>query len=151
MSVNPNPSPQPVRALDANGDWTSGAGRLNYLYGTNAIQQNIVRRLYSVLGDCFYSVQDGVNYFFFMGSKDLTGLQLALAATILNTPGVSRLNVIQVTLNRNTRLLTIQYNVNVVSAPLPVQSSVTVNATTYLLTESGSVITDESGSGLILE
>jgi hypothetical protein len=151
MSVNPNPTPQPVRALTATGDWTGGSGRLNYLQATNAIQQNIVTRLYSILGDCFFSTQDGVNWFFFMGSKDQVGLNLAVSAVIINTPGVSRLNQLSIVLNRETRLLTIQYNVNVVSSPLPVSSTVTVNATTYLLTESGSVLTDESGSGLILE
>lgn len=151
MSVNQNPSPQPVRALSSTGDWTGGAGRLNYLYATNAIQQNIVTRLNSILGDCFFSTQDGINWFYFLGSKNQVGLNLAVSATIINTPGVSRLNQLAITLNRKTRELTIQYNVTVVSSPLPIANTVTVNATTYLLTEAGSVLTDESGSGLILE
>lgn len=151
MSVNPNPTPQPVRALTATGDWTCGSGRLNYLTGVNAIQQNIVTRLYSLLGDCFFATQDGINWFYFLGSKDQVGLNLAISATILNTPGVSRLNQLSISLNHVTRLLTIQYSCNVVSSPLPLASTVTVNATTYLLTEAGSVLTDESGSGLILE
>jgi hypothetical protein len=152
MSVTANSTPQPVRSLDSNGDWMGGAGRLSYAYQTNAIQQNIVTRLNSFLGDCFFSVQDGINWLYYLSSKDPTGLNLAVSAVIMGTPGVSRLNQpVTIFLNRTTRELSIQYSVNVISYPLPVQGVVVVSNSSFILTESGSILTDESGDGIILE
>ena len=75
-----------VRALDSNGDWTFGAGLNNYKSANLAAAQSIQTRLSSFVGNCFFDMGAGINWFSFLSGKDPLGLSLALSAVILNTP-----------------------------------------------------------------
>lgn len=103
-----------VRALDANGDWTFGRGTNDYLVDLKAIEQNISTRLKSFLGDCFFDINAGIDWFGFLGGKDQLGLNLAVRAVILNTDGVTALTQFSVELNHTTRLFTMTYGVTTV-------------------------------------
>ena len=135
-----------VRALDSNGDWTFGAGLSNYLSGQAAVSQNIQTRLNSFLGDCFFDLGAGIDWFNLLGGKDLTTLNLAVSAVILNTQYVS--NLIQLSINVDVnRNVSISYEVQTSFGAFSSSASV---FTDYLLTEDGSILDTESGDHIIL-
>lgn len=103
-----------VRALDSNHDWTFGAGLSNYKQANNAIAQNIDTRLNSYLGNCFFDLNAGIDWFNLLGAKNETALQLAIASQILQTEEVTGMNQLTVDLDRTTRVLTVEYEVQTV-------------------------------------
>ncbi len=89
-----------VRAIDyATNDWLFGKGANDYRQNNDAVKQNIFTRLNSVLGNCFFDLGAGVDWFNLLGSKNQTGLNLAIASTILNTPNVIQIKQISSGLN----------------------------------------------------
>lgn len=100
-----------VRALDVNGDWTYGKGQNDYLKKNPAVAQNIRTRLLAFLGDCFFDLNSGIDWFNFLGSKDQIALNLAVSAVILNTTDVTGVKQLSIKLEPTTRKLTIQYRV----------------------------------------
>ena len=100
-----------VRAITSLGDWTFGAGQNNYKQANQAIAQNVQTRCLSFLGDCFFDINAGIDWFNFMGgSKNQLALQLALSAVILNTDGVQGILALNVNLNHVTRRFTVTYS-----------------------------------------
>lgn len=102
-----------VRGLDSQGDWLFGKGKNDYKKDNEAIAQNIKTRLQSFLGDCFFDVGAGLDWFNLLGSKDQTALKLAVSATILNTSGVIKLIEISIDLSK-TRVFSLQYEVQTI-------------------------------------
>lgn len=100
-----------TRALDATGDWIFGIGKAAYLSGTAAIMQDIQTRLKSVLGDCFFDLGAGVDWFRLLGGKSQTAIELQVASVILNTANVTGLVRLAVTVNPTTRNVAISYQV----------------------------------------
>jgi hypothetical protein len=113
-----------VRAIDGNNDWTFGKGRNNYKFDNTAVAQNIKTRLQSFLGDCFFAINEGIDWFNLLGSKDQRALTLSIATTILNTQDVTGLLELNLTLNRENRLITIQYEVSTVYTTISNQVTV---------------------------
>lgn len=97
-----------VRALDVNHDWEYGKGQNDYKTGLDAVTQNIDTRLLSFLGDCFFDLNAGIDWFTFLGGKDEVKLNLAVSAVILNTENVTGLLQLSISLN-SVRNLTISY------------------------------------------
>ena len=100
-----------VRALDINGDWQFGKGRNDYKRNLSAVTQSIKTRLFSFLGDCFFALNEGIDWFNLMGSKDLNAVRLAISTTILNTQNVTGILQLSVNLSPTNRALTVQYKV----------------------------------------
>lgn len=100
-----------VRALDVDHDWTFGKGRNNYFVNNAAIVQNINTRLNSFLGDCFFDLNAGIDWFNLLGAKDQVALNLAVSAVILNTRNVTGIKQLSLTVSAN-RNITIRYQVN---------------------------------------
>jgi hypothetical protein len=100
-----------VRALDSNGDWIFGIGKNAYLSGNAEVAQAIQTRLLSFLGDCFFDVGAGIDWFSYLGGKDQIGLNLAISAVILNTANVTGIRQLLVNLDDVTRKFTVQYQV----------------------------------------
>jgi len=99
-----------VRALDATHDWQFGKGRNDYKRNLNAVVQNINTRLNSFLGDCFFDMGGGIDWFNLLGAKDQTALNLAISAVILNTAYVTGL--LQISANPDVaRRFTVRYAV----------------------------------------
>lgn len=133
-----------VRSLDKNGDWTFGKGKNNYLYRNAAIVQNISTRLKSFLGNCFFALDSGIDWFNLLGSKNQLALELQVRTIIMGTAGVTRLVSSDVTLDHETRLISMRYTVETIYSQanaVPAVSSVT----NYLLTEDGLILTTEDG------
>ena len=99
------------RALDQNHDWTYGKGKNNYKRDKDALAQNIKTRLLSFVGDCFFALDEGIDWFNLLGSKNLGGLRLQISTCILATNGVTGIVEVSVTVGEN-RSVTITYNVD---------------------------------------
>lgn len=109
-----------VRTLDSNGDFTFGAGLNNYATNQIAAQLLLRMNLLSFYGDCFFDVNAGIPWLQYLGTTGQTNqlsLNLAVSAAILNThdengnPLVTGINQLNIGLNRQTRQLSIQYEV----------------------------------------
>lgn len=144
-----------VRSITSAGDWTFGKGRNDYVSANAAVRQAIQTRLMSFLGDCFFDSGAGIAWFNLLGSKNEIALNLAVSAVILNTPDndgnfpVTRLNQLSISLNSG-RQLVISYSVNTVYTGVKNPTGQIAANTSFLLTESGSILTTEDGSGLIV-
>ncbi len=135
-----------VRSIDSDGDWSFGKGRNDYLSANDAIGQNIKTRLQSFLGDCFFAMSAGIDWFNLLGSKNIIGLQLSIQATILNTPGVTRIVDFSLSLETNRRL-NLQYTVETIYSRGGLASA--IESVSYLLlTEGGDILLTEDGSGI---
>lgn len=114
-----------VRALDSLHDWQFGKGLNDYFFNQDAIVQNINTRLNSFLGDCFFDQNAGIDWFGFIGSKNQMGLNLAIAAVILNTENV--LSMIQLTNTLSeSRVFSVSYNVSTTFGVISASTSVTL-------------------------
>ena len=100
-----------IRALDTNGDWIYGIGANAYLTGNAEIAESIQTRLLSFLGDCFFDVGAGIDWFGYLGGKDQIGLNLAISAVILNTANVTGIRQLTVSLDDVTRKFQVSYQV----------------------------------------
>lgn len=135
-----------VRSIDLDGDWSFGKGRNDYLSANDAIGQNIKTRLQSFLGDCFFAMSAGIDWFNLLGSKNIIGLQLSIQATILNTTGVTRIVDFSLSLETNRRL-NLQYTVETIYSRGGLASA--IESVSYLLlTEGGDILLTEDGSGI---
>lgn len=99
-----------IRQIDDDSDWLYGKGKNNYVRDNAAVIQNSNTRLSSFLGDCFFDLGGGLDWFNLLGGKDETALSLAIAAVILNTRDVTGLLQLSIQLDVERRL-TIQYRV----------------------------------------
>jgi hypothetical protein len=100
-----------VRALTLTGDWTYGAGLNNYLSNQSALAQQIGCRLISFLGDCFFDLGAGIDWFNLLGGKNTVALELAIRTTILNTPNVTGLVNVSLNLVDVSRTFSVSYTI----------------------------------------
>lgn len=99
-----------TRTVDSNNDWNFGKGKQDYRDEEHALSQNIKTRLMSFYNDCFFDLDTGVDWFTYLGSKDLNGLKLAMSNIILATYGVEEIAELNLSVDVN-RQLSIQYQV----------------------------------------
>lgn len=81
-----------IRALDKNGDWSFGKGRNNYLSGEEAIVQNLKCRLNFWQNDCFFAMNDGIDYVNEMDKGQQIRLEADIRQCILNSYGITAIN-----------------------------------------------------------
>ena len=93
-----------VRALDTSHDWIFGKSKSDYKTGINSIAQAIKTRLLSLTGDCFFDAQAGIDWFNLLGSKRRLELEIAISTTILNTPDVTGLIELNISLGAARQL-----------------------------------------------
>jgi hypothetical protein len=117
-----------VRALDTDGDWLFGKGKNDYKTANKAIEQEIRTRVLSFLGDCFFDVGAGIDWFTFLGgSKNTIVVNLAVSTVILNTSGVTGILQLLTSLNPVTRILTLQYAVTTIYSSVQSQFAFDLN------------------------
>lgn len=132
-----------IRALDGQNDWTFGASKSNYLTRNQAIALNIQTNISCFLGNCFFDMGRGIDWFNFLaGSKNQLALELAVSAVILNSYGVIGVNQLSVTLD-SSRNIVIVYNALTIFRD-PVQSNFII-----LTDQNGNILTDQSGNTLL--
>lgn len=136
-----------IRALDTEGDWTFGKGKNDYKSGNAAIGQNVETRLKSFLGDCFFALDAGIDWFNLLGSKNQVGLELAVRSVILNTALVTGIKSLSVSLDSRRRIA-MTYVITTVYTELIPTATVT-QTSTLLLTQDGDALATEDGDGLL--
>lgn len=103
-----------VRALKDDNDWSFGRGRNDYVSDRKAVAQMVKTRLKSFLGDCFFDLGAGIDWFNLLGSKQEIELRLAISSTLLNTQGVLSIREISFTLGRQSRIFLVQYDLDTI-------------------------------------
>lgn len=99
------------RQLTPAGDWTFGKGVSGYAVDEAAIELNIKTRLLSWKGDCFFALDDFVDWLGRLDKGQEANLVRELKIVILQSFGVVGVNTIQASLNRDLRSIQITYDV----------------------------------------
>jgi hypothetical protein len=102
-----------IRALDENNDWCWGLGRQDYRDGAGAMEEDITTRLLCWKHDCFFAMEEGIDWNSFIGGKerDLGQLKKEVTREILAVDGV--LTVSNFTMARDSRSRKLRINVAV--------------------------------------
>lgn len=99
------------RQLNDDGDMQFGKGKNNYARDNAAVRLNIKTRIQSWLGDCFFAVDEGVDWWNRLGSKNQEQLlQEDLRTIILQTDEVTE--ILDLSINVSDRKFTASYTVN---------------------------------------
>lgn len=134
-----------VRALDSEGDWTWGKGQNDYLTGVAAVMQEIRCNVSSFLGDCFFDVEGGIDWFNLLGGKNQLAIEVAVSTQIINTPNVTKLVQLSATLNPITRALTLFYQVTTSYSGQTVVTDHFTVAPDTLITQDNDVLVTQDG------
>lgn len=101
------------RNLDDKHDWVFGSGRNDYVEENQEIALNLETRILSFLGDCFFAINEGIDWFNLLDYRYQDRLELAVQEVIKNTPGVIGINDIQILLGAN-RKITLTYDIRTI-------------------------------------
>ena len=95
------------RNLDADGDWTWGNSLSNYVIENQEVGLNIRTRVMSFLGDCFFAINEGIDWWNLLDYRYQDRLENAVTEVVKNTQGVTALNNVDVIVNadRNIRIV----------------------------------------------
>ena len=96
------------RALDMDGDWTFGKGISGFLIGKDALSANLVTITKEWKGECFFALQDGIDWNNFLDIGTKTLLDADLQRNWLKSYGVLRIDLYTSTLDITTRQLTVK-------------------------------------------
>lgn len=78
-----------IRALDEQNDWQFGRGLQSYVENQQAILENVATRLRSWYGDCFFALEDGIDWQNRLGRMGQSkSLESEMLTMILSTDGV---------------------------------------------------------------
>lgn len=101
------------RNLDSNGDWTFGKGKENYSKLNTAIGLNIKTRIQSWVNDCFFALNEGIDWYNRLGSKNQRALlEQDLRRIILQSEGVT--GIISFDTILNNRDISVNYSVETI-------------------------------------
>lgn len=99
-----------IRNLDNNHDWTFGLSKSNYVTENQEIALNLKTRILSFLGDCFFAVNEGIDWFNLLDYRYQGRLENAVQEVIIQTPGVTGINSVDVLTDSN-RQIRIPYDI----------------------------------------
>ncbi len=102
-----------IRKIDDTSDWTFGKGKEDYILEDSAIAQNIKTRLLSWINDCFFGLQEGLDWaeYFDKGQED--NMIQAIKTVLLASYGVLAVNDISSSRD-SARKITITYNIDTI-------------------------------------
>jgi hypothetical protein len=101
------------RNLDANHDWTWGSNISNYVSENQEIGLNIKTRVLSFLGDCFFAVNEGIDWWNLLDYRYQDKLENSVSEVVKNTPGVTAINSIDILVNAD-RQIRLSYDIQTV-------------------------------------
>ena len=107
-----------IRKLDGLHDWTFGAGKQNYAVDEIAVEENIQTRVLSWQGDCFFALQEGIDWRNLLDKNQQENIELAVAEMILRSYGVIGINMLQSVLDDTSRNLSLSYSINTIYGQL---------------------------------
>lgn len=100
------------RQITAQGDWTFGKGINGYAINENAVELNIKTRLLSWKNDCFFALNDWVDWLGRLDKGQEDNLNRELQNVILQSEGVVAINSFTGTLNRLTRNYQVTFDIS---------------------------------------
>lgn len=103
-----------IRSVDADRDWNFGKGASDYARDQDAVEQNIKSRVLSWVGNCFFALQEGVDWKNRLGVGQQALLENELRSIILQSFGVVGLNSLSVAFDPTRRSFTIQYDADTI-------------------------------------
>ncbi len=106
-----------IRKVDGANDWLFGKGLSDYARDELAVQENIQTRVLSWLGDCFFALQEGVDWKSRLDVGQEQAILDDVKAVILQSFGVVAVNSIVGTFNSRSRLFTIEYQIQTIYSP----------------------------------
>ncbi len=105
------------RGIDADGDWQFGAGLQSYFTDEDAIAADIKTALRLFLGEVFFDLTAGVDWWNLLSSrgKDVDqSIILQCRQVVSSREGVTRINRVESILDRDTRRLSVRFDVDTV-------------------------------------
>lgn len=100
------------RNVTSDNDWTFGKGKQSYVIDEEALKLNLKTRINSFLNDCFFAVDEGIDWFNLLGSKDREALVSSIRKVILETDGVLRINTVDLFFDRGLRKTVLTYDID---------------------------------------
>lgn len=101
------------RNLTKEHDWTFGAGKNNYVNENQEIALDLETRVLSFLGNCFFAVNEGIDWFNLLDYGYQERLENAVQETIKNTPGVTGINSVDAITGTNRQII-ITYDIQTI-------------------------------------
>ena len=102
------------RQLTASNDWTFGKGVSGYATAESAVELNIKTRLQSWKGNCFFALDEWVDWLGRLDKGQQKNLENELRQVILGSFGVVSVNSLISDLDRNTRHILLTYNISTI-------------------------------------
>jgi hypothetical protein len=105
------------RGITETNDWTFGAGVQSYFTDSQAIGANVKTRLQTFLGECFFALNLGVDWWNLLGTKNPIAQQniiLQCRSVIAQSYGVTRINTVTPVFDSTTRSLTVSYDIDTI-------------------------------------
>jgi hypothetical protein len=106
-----------VRAIDSSGDWVFGQGRSSYFNGAKEIMQDIDTALQLFLGEAFWQMDAGVDWWNLIGGKNPQAQQniiLQCRQVIASRWGVTKITSVDATFTDYRRSLSIVYKIDTI-------------------------------------
>lgn len=105
------------RQLTPTGDWTFGKGKSGYAIDEAAIELNIVTRLKSWVGDCFFSQRDFVDWQSRLDRGQETNLLNELRSVLLQSFGVVAVVSFSSVLDHVKRRCAVTFQITTIFSP----------------------------------
>lgn len=104
-----------IRAIDSTGDWVFGQGKASYFTGVAEIIEDIDTALHLFMGEAFWSMKSGVDWWNLIGGKNPSAQQniiLQCRQVIASRWGVTKINSVEVLFTDYRRSLKVTYNID---------------------------------------
>lgn len=105
------------RGIDVDGDWLFGAGIQSYFVDEDAIAADIKTALRLFLGECFFDLSAGVDWWNLLSSRGPTveqSIVLQCRQVVAKREGVTRINRVEAILDHSTRRLSVAFNIDTI-------------------------------------
>lgn len=99
------------RKVDSSNDWNFGKGISDYTRNEEAIAENVKTRILSWTNDCFFALNEGVDWRSRLDVGQQTALKNEVKSIILQSYGVIGVNNMEVVFSGTTRLFTVTYDI----------------------------------------
>lgn len=106
-----------IRKIDGDNDWEFGLGLSDYAKDEEAVAENIQTRVLSWVNDCFFALNEGVDWKARLDVGQQSALLEEVKNVILQSFGVVTIIDVEAILNKTTRLYTIRYDIQTIYSP----------------------------------
>jgi len=100
-----------IRNIDVNGDWIYGKGKNDYMRDLNALKVDLITRLKQWKFDCFFAVDEGIDYKNFLDRGTQIFLDNDIKRVTLQTDGVLRMDTFESTIELDERIYQAEMNI----------------------------------------